>query len=236
MSVFRKKNYLTAIVVYASILLVYVLVPLLVPFEKGVASWIIYGATIFSLVVSFIVLFISFGNKTTIRSLVYGVPVFRVGIIYFILHIIASIAVFIVDALVGVPFWISLIVVIVLLALCVIGVAITDTQRRMVEQVEEIKEKSTSKYDQTMQLLDELIVEIQDPSIKEEVLAVKDSFKYADPVSNEKSREIELELEEHLKTLISFAKEGENEKLSEGIGKLKQLIAHRNNAVRVKTK
>ena len=225
---YKNKNIIAIIAIYLSVLLVYVLIPLLVPFTKGPASWIIYGATILSLLLSFVILIISFKSKKTIKSLLYGVPIFRIGVIYFVLQVISSIAIFITDGLVGTPFWVSLICVIVFFALCVIGVAITDAQRRTVEKVEERQSNKTALYDEIVRLFSVFLGAVSDDTTREKAASINKLIKYSDPISNKDSESVEERIISKIKNLKSLADENDWESVSIELDDLKKLISERN--------
>ena len=96
MSKLKFKNIRSICIIYLCLLVLFCVAPLLIPFEKGLSSWICYGTTIFSFFISAFILYISFKNNNNIKSLLYGLPIAKVGLLYVLVQVVISIIIFII--------------------------------------------------------------------------------------------------------------------------------------------
>jgi hypothetical protein len=224
----KKKSIGSILAIHFAVLVAYCLIPPVVPFTKGTASWVIYGATIFSILLSAIISFVSFRSAKTLKSALYKLPIVQIALIYACLQIIASVVIYSLDATVGVPYLYSVVFSSVLFIFAISGVSVTRAQEASVETVEEETAKSTERHSAILDALNSAVASSKTEPTKMVASGLADLWSHSDPVSSEIVRPLEEEILDKAKSLNIIIENDDAESASELGGKIKALIEKRN--------
>lgn len=191
----KKKT--STVVIYTIVAAVFILLSLILPFNKPAASWVMFAFSIASIVAGAFISIYAFGKKEELVSKYYGYPLFRIGFLYTTVQVAATILVYIVGAFTDVPYWIGVLLSVLLLGTAAIGCIVVDNVRDFIEEVE-IQEYDSIK---TVTLFQNDISDIlnlcKSEEVREPLSKLVTKFKYSDPVSSEatKSKEDEIHAE-----------------------------------------
>ncbi len=233
MSIVLNKKVKSVITAYIIILLMYVIGFLIIPFKKVPASWISFAFTIVAFIVSLMVCYLAFGNEKNLVSRIYGFPIFRIGVIYALVQLIAGIVICILGAFVTVPYWIALLVSMVLLGMAALGVIVTDNTRDMIEAVDESTKTDTENVTYFQIDIAGIVDVCMDTEVKNELKKLNELFEYSDPVTNEKTMEIEEKITTMLTKLKGFVVEKKTEDSKALIEEISSVLKERNRICKV---
>lgn len=197
----KKIKSLTA--VYAIVFIAYCILFFVIPFQKTAAAWVTFVFTVISICGGCGIAIYAFSGEG-LKSKIYGFPIFKIGFSYTAAQLAFSAAVMISGFFAAIPLWVSLAVSVVILALTTIGVIGADNARDIISEQEARTRNSTGKM-KTFRLDMRYIVDsCGDAELKKPLEKLADSFKYADPVSNEALSDIEDNLRLQVKTLAGL--------------------------------
>lgn len=219
------KNKNTIVITYFVIAVIFVVLFIVVPFEKNPTTWVAFAFGCISIIAGAIVSYSSFDKGNSLKSKVYGFPMFRLGYYYMIVQLILVIALFVTEFFVDIPFWIAVVFGLVLLGALIIGFTAIDNTREIIQQQEKRDSVNTRTMEEFRVEIKALARKCSDAKVKKELDKLAEEFKYSDPVSNDETREIENEIE--LK--ISEIKSNINGNIdAELISAIKELLGSRN--------
>ena len=224
---FDKKSKST-IAVYVIILLTYVIAFLILPFKKNVASWITFVFTIIAIVGSLIVCGCAFKSKKTLVSKIYGFPIFRVGAVYAIVQLSVGIIICVISKFVDVPYWIALLLSIVFLGGATIGVIVTDNTRDLIEEIDDSIKKETEAVTYFQINIAGIVDECENDEVKPQLIKLNELFQFSDPVTNDRTKDIEASIKSMLEELKAFVVDGTTEDIKALIKKIANALNERN--------
>ena len=233
MNINLDKKSKSVIAIYAIVLFVYIIAFLIVPFNKGVASWISFVFTIISMISSLFVCGCAFKSNDTLVSRIYGFPIFRVGVMYALIQLVLGIAICIIDAFIIVPYWIALLISVILLGVAAIGVIITDNTRDIIEDSDasiKIETKNTTLFQINIAGIVDMC---EDAQIKGELEKLNEVFQFSDPVTSEQTEEIEETIREMLSELKSNIVDGNVDDIKKLIREITNILKERNRICKV---
>ena len=201
------KNKNSVIIIYSVLTVIYVVAFLVIPFEKNATFWIAFSFGIVSIIAGLIIAFVSFEKGDNLKSKVYGLPIFKLGYAYTIVQIILTIVLAVLATFSEVPYWIALVSGLILLGVLIIGVVAIDNARDYMKQQETRDDNNTKTMEGFRVDLDSLVAKCSDENLKKELEKLAEEFRYSDPVSSEKTKDVE----NHIREIISG--------LSESLGK-----------------
>lgn len=196
----KSKN--VVVITYAVITVIFVVAFFVVPFERNATAWSAFAFGCVSLITGAIIAFRSFDKGDCLKSKIYGFPIFRLGYYYTIVQLILSIGFIISAWFVEIPSWVVIIFSLALLGVTVIGVAQLDNVRDIAERQDISVKTNTEVMESLHRDVDSLVRKCTDENIKKELEKLAEEFKYSDPVSSEKTLEIEKQLKEMISKFI----------------------------------
>ena len=221
------KKAISAIIIYALALVLFIVLTTLIPFEKCASSWVCFGFGIASIIVSCGITFFAFSKGTDFRSKLYGFPVFKVGVVYLAAQMAVCLVMYIIGAFVEVPAWISVLLGIILVGLCLVGVLLTDNARDMIEEVDqktEVKIKQIKTFTVNIACLKEAC---QNEECRAMLESLEEDFRFGDPVSSDATQEIENSIKEEIANLTDLLARNDEQCVAK-IKQIKAMIASRN--------
>lgn len=162
------------------------------------------------------------------RSKLYGVPIVRVGLMYMCMQIVLSIVEMACQSLI--PMWIVILVNAIVLADAVISILLVEGVRDETVRQEERKVQNTSAMRDLQGMAASLAGQCGDEGLKADLQKLAEELRYSDPVSSEKTRELEEEMRSQLGELRQAVADGDVEAAKKLCGKLMGSLADRNRA------
>lgn len=221
-----KKNTARGLIVLALLLCVFSVVAFIVPFAKTATFWLAYGFGVFALLFQLYIFRTADAAGGDAKSRFYGFPIARIGVIYLAVQLIVS---FIEMALAKVlPTWVPLIVNLILLVMAVIGCMTVETMRDEIVRQDVVLKKKVSTMRELQSLSSSLVGQCSDETLKPMLQKLADEFRYSDPVSSEKTQELEEDMKNQLGDIQQALVEGDAEGAGKLCGKLLGSLAERN--------
>lgn len=179
-------------IVDAIIFVVFSVIAFAVPFAKTGVFWVsyIFGLTAIASQIYFFK--ISFSKGESVKSKFYGFPISKIGVIYLAVQLILSLLEMIMAAII--PLWVSVIINILPVTFAAIGSIAADMMRDEIEKQDVQIKKDVNNMRALQSLSATLPSMCQDEEVKKMLTELADDFKYSDPVSSEKTTEMETEL------------------------------------------
>lgn len=227
MKVELSKKTASLIVVYAIAIVVYLFAFLIIPLPKSAASWISFVFTLVAFISSCFITMYAFKEDEPLDSKVYGFPIFKVGAMYAIAQFVFGLLICILASFMQMPVWIPLLVSVVFLATAAVGVIAADNIKDVVIEQEEAVEVMTKVMKTFTVDLSYVSSLTKDPILSKAVEKLAEEFRFSDPVSNEATEKIELQLNEEVDKLASLLKDNPEEAFKQ-IEFIKSVLDKRN--------
>ena len=216
------------LIVYAIILVVYILAFCIISLPKIAASYISFAFTIVSILASLGITAYAFKDDQAVVSKIYGFPVFRIGYLYVAAQFAFGVISCIVASFVAVPYWVALLLSIILLGAAGIGVIATGNTRDAIQNIDNEIERVTKATKIFNHEIATIIDICEDAEVSKELNKLAEELKYSDPVSSEATEETETLLLEEIRILRSFVEADDKENALKQIRKTMNLLAERN--------
>lgn len=218
----------SAVAIYGIIAIIFILITVLIPFQKPACSWIMFSFSLISLLVGAGISLYAFGKPKDLMSKFYGYPIFRIGYLYTVAQVITTVILYAVGAFFSVPYWIGLLISIIYTGAAGIGFIVTDNSRDFIENID-VNTVDTTKAVTGFQVdISDILDACKDEKAIEPLQNLVTKFKYSDPVSIEKTKEIETEIEKELKILKVCVSDQNTDTTLEQIEKVVNLLNSRN--------
>ena len=217
----NKKIYFTTVYI---ILVVYIVLAFIIPFNKGGSFWTGFGFSMIAILLAAGVGHYAFNNEKLI-SKYYRAPLILVVWRYLVIQLIVSLAEMV---LYFIPFQYGLALNTALLGACLIGLIAIDVS---VDEIERIDEKINEKvfYIKSMQAdVEGLISKASDEAAKKELKALAETIRYSDPMSSPQLASIENKIEAKAAALTEAIEATDADSLKTLCNELQQLFAERN--------
>ena len=221
------KRQISGIAVLGIIAVVFILVTLVIPFDKPAASWTMFAFSLVSIVFGGFMCLLAFKDKEKLMSKFYGFPVFRIGVLYIGIQLVLTVIIYIIGANVDVPFWVGFLISILLLGAAAIGCITTDNARDIVEEIDQKEYISTRQITLFQIDFSEIVGLCKDEDVKLPLKKLAEKFKYTDPVSSPATVEKEKEITEELEKLKEFIRNGSKSDAINEIDKISILLSTR---------
>lgn len=219
------KNSTRGILVIAVALAVFSVMAFAIPFAHTPAFWTAYGFGALAILFQLYIFRISFA-KGDAKSRFYGFPIARVGVCYLAAQLIASA---IEMALAGVlPVAVPVVVNVLLLALAVVGCVTVDAMREEINRQDGQLRRNVANMRELQSLSRALVGQCPEGELKTTVEKLADEFRYSDPVSSEKTVEMEEDMRSQLGDIQQAIAEGDEDGAKEMCGKLAGCLTERN--------
>lgn len=223
----KKKNE-TFIIIFLIVFLLYNVFFWVIPFEKHASSWIVYGFSLISFIVSGLISYCAFRNKDMPKSKLYGFPVFRIGYIYLGLQILFCLAVYLLSIPFTIPAWIVIVISVLLLALALIGAMMADNARKKIEKIDEETFQSISTMNMLILAMENILDKTEGTVLADKAKHLEESFRYSDPISSEELTQIESQIQAELECLDGLVEEEKWESAEKQIVKVERKLTERN--------
>ncbi len=224
---FNKKTK-SAVVIYAIIALIFILLTVIIPFPKPAASWVMFAFGIVSIIGGCGISIYAFGKSEELKSKFYGYPIFRIGFLYTVIQIILCCVIYVIGGFVNVPYWVGLVLSILVVGAAGIGFITTDNVRDYVENIDANTVIETKKIRKFNVDIAEILDICNNQEVYEPLKKLVEKFKYSDCVSSDATEEKEEEIRKEIEILKSIINTESTEKVIEEINKISNLLSTRN--------
>ena len=221
-----KKNTARGMTVILMALAVFSVMAFVIPFAHTPAFWIAYGFGVAAILFQIYIFTLSFAGNGDARSRFYGFPIARVGICYLIAQLIVSVIEMALAKVI--PTAVPLVVNVLLLALAVVGCITVDAMRDEIIRQDGQLKKDVSNMRELQSLSAALVGQCGDEALKPTLQKIADEFRYSDPVTSEKTREIEEDMKSQLGDIQQALVEGDSDGARSLCGKLMGSLKERN--------
>ena len=220
-----KKNTARGILALVILLAVFSVIAFVIPFPKNTVFWIAYVCGIFAILFQLYIFKTSFGKEDA-RSRFYGFPIARLGIYYLVIQLIVSIAEIALSKFL--PTWVVVIINVLILAFALIGCITTETMRDEIAKQDTKLKKNVSNMRELQSISAALVGQCGDEEMKKTLQKLADEFRYSDPLTSEKTEELEADLRSRIGDLQQAITDGDMEGARKLSNKLTECLKERN--------
>jgi hypothetical protein len=212
------------------ILVLFNIVFLVVPFQIkwSINYWLCFVFTNLAILALIPILNLAFSKSFTIKSKVYGLPIYHIGYILICLSIAFSFSFAIVSTVLVIKSWFIIIVYVLLYGLVGIGLISSSTARDIIEEIDRDTNINTSFITNIQLKLSIITSAIDEKEVKEKWIKLIDNVRYSDPLSNENTKSIELNILQSIEEFEKLIVENNKEILLLKIDNLIDLVKQRN--------
>ena len=219
------KNSTKGIMLLVILFAVFSVIAFVIPYPKNTVFWIAYACGVFAILFQLYIFRSSFG-KADARSRFYGFPIARLGIYY----LVAQLAVSIIEIALSkfLPTWVVIIINVLILAVALTGCITTETMRDEIAAQDTKLKRSVSNMRELQSISATLADQTTDVDLKATLTKLADEFKFSDPVSSEKTMELESDLRRRIDDLQQAITESDANAAKVLCGKLSMCLKERN--------
>ena len=219
------KNATRGIITLAVLFVVFTVIAFVIPFPKTTVFWIAYLCGVFAILFQIYIFKSSFGNEDA-RSRFYGFPIARLGIIYLVIQLIASIAEIALAKFI--PAWIVIVINVLILAFALIGCITAETMRDEIAKQDGKLKKSVFNMRELQSISATLVDQCGDENLKKDLKKLADEFRYSDPLSSDKTKVLEADLQSRVSDLQQAIVDGDIEGAKALCSKISGCLKERN--------
>lgn len=219
------KNASKGIMILVILLAVFSVIAFVIPFPKNTVFWIAYACGVFAILFQLYIFRSSFG-KADARSRFYGFPIARLGIYYMVIQLAVSVIEIALSKFL--PTWTVIVINVLILAAALIGCITAETMRDEIAAQDGKLKKSVSNMRELQSLTASLVNQGKDDELKKILQKVADEFRYSDPITSEKTIELESDMRNRINDLQQAISEGDAEATKELCNKLSDCLRERN--------
>lgn len=221
-----KKDTIRGWILIAVLFVTFTTIAFAIPFEKTPVLWVAYCCGVIAILFQIYIFWTSFSGKGDARSRFYGFPIARLGIYYLVAQLIISIIEIALAKFL--PLWVVVLVNILLFVLAVVGCITAETMRdEIVRQDSQIK-KSVANIRELQSLSSSIANQCNDEGLRKALKKLADEFRYSDPVTSDKTAEMEADMAAQLKDIQQAVVDGDVDAVSKLCSKLSGCLAERN--------
>lgn len=220
------KNSTRSLIIIAIALVVFSVVAFAIPFAHTTAFWVAYGFGALAILFQLYIFKASHAGDGDAKSRFYGFPIARLGVYYLVAQLIVSIIEMALSKVI--PTGVAVAINVLLLALAVVGCITVDAMRDEIIRQDGALKKNVGNMRELQSLSSALVGQCSDEELKAMLTKLADEFRYSDPVSSEKTLELEEDMKVQLGDIQQALVEGDSDGAKKLCGKLMECLAERN--------
>ena len=220
------KNSTRSLVVIAIALVVFSAIAFAIPFAHTTAFWVAYGFGALAILFQLYIFKASHAGDGDAKSRFYGFPIARLGVYYLVAQLIVSVIEMALSKVI--PAGVAVAINVLLLALAVVGCITVDAMRDEIIRQDGALKKNVGNMRELQSLSSALVGQCGDEALKPMLQKLADEFRYSDPVSSEKTQELEEDMKAQLGDIQQALVEGDSDGAKKLCGKLMGSLAERN--------
>ena len=219
------RNASRGIITLVILLVAFSVIAFVIPFPKNTVFWIAYVCGIIAILFQIYIFKSSFG-KSEARSRFYGFPIARLGLYYLVIQLVVSIIEIALSKFI--PVWVVVLINVLILAVALIGCITTETMRDEIALQDVKLKQSVSNMRELQSLTASLVNQADDDELKKSLQKVTDEFRYSDPLTSERTADMEADMKNRIRDLQQAIAEGDIEGAKSLCGKLLACLRERN--------
>lgn len=220
------KNSTRSLIIIAIALVVFSVIAFAIPFAHTTAFWVAYGFGALAILFQLYIFKVSFAGDGDTKSRFYGFPIARLGVYYLVAQLIVSVIEMALSKVI--PTGVAVAINVLLLALAVVGCITVDAMRDEIIRQDGALKKNVGNMRELQSLSSALVGQCGDEALKPMLQKLADEFRYSDPVSSEKTLELEEDMKVQLGDIQQALVEGDSDGAKKLCGKLMGSLAERN--------
>ena len=220
------KNSTRGLIIIAIALVVFSVIAFAIPFAHTTAFWVAYGFGALAILFQLYIFKVSFIGDGDARSRFYGFPIARLGVYYLVAQLIASVIEMALARVI--PTGVVVAINVLLLALAAVGCITVDAMSDEIIRQDGALKKNVGNMRELQSLSAALAGQCGDEALKPLLQKMADEFRYSDPVSSEKTQELEEDMKIQLGDIQQALVEGDSDGTKKLCGKLMGSLAERN--------
>lgn len=223
------KKLLRSVIIFGVAFVFINVLAFLIPFSRGIVFWTAYSFLMISLVVQFVISYISASKAFVPKNGVRYYPLLRVGTIYLAVQIAASLIFFLTDAYFTPALsWIPAVVCLLILGISCAVLYSTYSGIKVVEHVDEKTKVDTAFISELTVDADILRKQTDDTELQKKLQVLYETIRYSDPVSSPALKELEQNIREQMNQLKSSVTLNDSGNAGLLIQKINTLMYERN--------
>lgn len=225
-----KKGFVQSAIVFAILLVLYILIAFLVPFAKTATFWVSVVFTVVAFAVAAAAFYIAFIKTPDAKSKFYGFPIARIGVIYAIVQIVASfvfmaLATFVAEW----PVWPAILVYAVALGITLIGLIAADAVVEEVQRQDVQLKKDVYLMRSLQSKLNQMTSQCDgNPDAADAVKKFAEELRFSDPVSSDALIDVERDLAAAVDELQAAVTDGDSAAVKQLCRKGLGILSERN--------
>ena len=219
------KNASKGIMILVILLAVFSVIAFVIPFPKNTVFWIAYACGVFAILFQLYIFRSSFG-KADARSRFYGFPIARLGIYYLVIQLAVSVIEIALSKFL--PTWTVIVINVLILAAALIGCITAETMREEIAAQDTRLKKNVSNMRELQSLTAALSNQTSDAELKKSLQKLADEFRYSDPLTSEKTKELEMDMRSQIGDLQQAITDGDINGTKSLCEKLQDCLRERN--------
>ena len=219
------KNTTRGILTLVIVLAVFSVIAFVIPFPKNTVFWIAYACGVFAILFQLYIFRSSFG-KADARSRFYGFPIARLGIYYLVIQLAVSVIEIALSKFL--PTWTVIVINVLILAAALIGCITAETMREEIAAQDTRLKKNVSNMRELQSLTAALSNQTSDAELKKSLQKLADEFRYSDPLTSEKTKELEMDMRSQIGDLQQAITDGDINGTKSLCEKLQDCLRERN--------
>ena len=220
------KNSTRSLVIIAIALVVFSVIAFAIPFAHTTAFWVAYGFGALAVLFQLYIFKASHAGDGDAKSRFYGFPIARLGVYYLAAQLIVSVIEMALARVI--PTGVAVAINVLLLALAVVGCITVDGMRDEIIRQDGALKRNVGNMRELQSLSSALVGQCGDEALKPMLQKLADEFRYSDPVSSEKTLELEEDMKVQLGDIQQALVEGDTDGAKKLCGKLMGSLAERN--------
>ena len=221
------KKIISTILVYALLLVVFIVLTTVIPFDMGVASWTVFSFSVIAIIASCGITLYAFTKGDSVKSKLYGFSLFKLGVTYIAVQLFVCVAIYVVGAFVTVPAWIAVILCILIVAFCAIGLIVVDNTIDIIEAQDKKVEAQIKEMKTFTVNVGSIIAICKNDEFRPHLERLEEAFKYSDPVSSAQTAPLEDNIKNEIGVLTTLV--AQNSELAVAkVNEIEALLSSRN--------
>ena len=220
------KNSTRSLIIIAIALVVFSVIAFAIPFAHTTAFWVAYGFGALAILFQLYIFKASHAGDGDAKSRFYGFPIARLGVYYLAAQLIVSVIEMALARVI--PTGVAVAINVLLLALAVVGCITVDGMRDEIIRQDGALKRNVGNMRELQSLSSALVGQCGDEALKPMLQKLADEFRYSDPVSSEKTLELEEDMKVQLGDIQQALVEGDTDGAKKLCGKLMGSLAERN--------
>ena len=222
-----KKGTVRSIAVLAILLVIYLLIVFVIPFEHSPVFWVSFVFTLLAFALSSAAAYIGFIKQPDAKSKFYGFPIIKIAAIYLLCQVVTGLLFSLISQW-WMPVWIPVLLYAIGLGAAAIGLISADAVVEQIQTQDQQLKKDVTLMRGLQSKVSQMKAQCEDPAAAKAVAELSEALQYSDPVSSDAIQEAEADLSAAIDELQSAVVDGDSEVTQKLCRKAAALLNERN--------